>query len=502
MSQTTDISGGPTHLAPGAVLRERYEIGRELGRGGMSVVFEADDRRLKRTVAIKVLRPEIVNPQSVSRFLDEGANAARFVHRNVVTTFDVGEAGGHPFLVMERLFGETLAARLDRAAERRLSVEEALDVLLPVLDAVAEAHGAGIVHRDLKPDNVFLAKRGGAVEPVVLDFGIAKALVGEGATERGQTATGQIVGTPLYMSPEQASGAKGIGGATDQYALGVVLYECLSGRHPMGDVGQLEMLQLLTRIAYSPPDPLRVSAPWVSAKVAGVVDRMLSKDPAGRYANLRDAAEALLAARGAPHASEPPSPAPLGARTTSRPAPTVRLVEPARPEEALGPSTRGRAPGWPVLVTLVVLGLGATAWYAWHARPGAPPAPPPRAALSNETPRPPAPPPALAGEGTGAPTSSPAPGPARPEPARSDEPAPAKLEGGAAQKLLSAAPHRPRAPSNAAGAAPAAKGPPPALAPPGALAAPLSAPAGAEALPAGPSPQRSARPNSAPKLRD
>ena len=305
----------PRSSGPGRASDAMKSDARLVG-GGMGIVFEAFDPRLTRRIALKVLLPEAVTVDAVERFLQEGKNASRLAHDNIVRIFDVGEAEGHPFLVMEYLEGQQLAERLRLAPGRRLSVREALDLLLPVFDAVANAHDAQIIHRDLKPENILLVQRSGGIKAVVLDFGIAKATNPEAGAEHSRTVTGQIVGTPSYMSPEQARGAKDlVGSATDQYALGVILYESVSGCHPMGrDMDRLDILQILTRIAYAPPDPLLRLVPEAGEAVAAAVERMLAKQPNDRYPGLRDAAAALGRARDAMAAGKPSAP-PSTART-------------------------------------------------------------------------------------------------------------------------------------------------------------------------------------------
>lgn len=272
----------------------RYVIERELGRGGMGMVFEASDPILDRSVALKVLLPETVsNPEARSRFLKEGRSAAKFKHPNVVTIHDVGEADGFPFLVMEFLAGETLAERLARVPGNRLAAAETIRLLKPVFDAVATAHDAGIIHRDLKPENIFLVGAEDVARPIVLDFGIAKVVDDQNRTN--QTATGQIIGTPRYMAPEQVGGGKDlVGPAADQYALGVITYECVAGRHPLGgDVSRLSILDMIARIAHTLPEPLQNVMPEAGTGFSLALARMLTRLPEQRFGSVREAMRAL-----------------------------------------------------------------------------------------------------------------------------------------------------------------------------------------------------------------
>jgi eukaryotic-like serine/threonine-protein kinase len=363
-------------LGPGVRLG-RYELRRELGRGGMGIVFEAHDPRLGRLVALKVLSPQAVSsPDARKRFLKEGQTAVRFEHKHVVTIYDLGEEDGFPFLVMEYLDGETLAARLGQALGKRLPVAETLTLLRPVCDAVAAAHEKGIVHRDLKPDNIFLVKDGAGVRPVVLDFGIAKALGGE---QTSQTATGQIVGTPRYMSPEQAGAVKGLIGAhTDQYALGVIVYECVAGQHPLGAaVGEMTVLELLAQIVNALPEPLLNVAPDVGAPFSLAVMRMLAKVPDARFSGVREAKYALDASVGQESVPTPE-------RRALVSAPTMPLAavppggEPTAPnrdrvEPAAGSTRASRRKNGPLLGVAAALAIAGGAFFAWRAtRPALP----------------------------------------------------------------------------------------------------------------------------------
>ncbi|HEU4533914.1 MAG TPA: serine/threonine-protein kinase, partial [Polyangiaceae bacterium] len=220
--------------APGEVVGGRYRLERLLGSGGMGAVWAATHLVTRRAVALKMLRAlDGARPEERRRLLREAQAASAVEHPNVVRVLDAFEADGAPALVMDLLTGESLAQRLAR--EGRLSLGEAAVVLRPVVAAVAAAHRAGVVHRDLKPANVFLAAgSGGGPDVRVLDFGVAKLLERPGgdAHSGSLTRTGEVVGTPFYMSPEQFYGEPDVDPRADVWALGVVLYECLAGRRP------------------------------------------------------------------------------------------------------------------------------------------------------------------------------------------------------------------------------------------------------------------------------
>ncbi|MEX2282236.1 MAG: protein kinase [Gemmatimonadota bacterium] len=251
----------------------RYEIERELGRGGMATVFLATDLKHKRQVAIKVLDPELASAIGSSRFLREIEIVARLTHPHVLPIHDSGTADDLLYYVMPYVEGETLRDRLARS--RQLPVDDALRIVRDVAEALEYAHTRGVIHRDIKPENILLAGR----DAFVADFGIARAV--ECATDQqARTATGIMLGTPQYMSPEQASGEREIDGRSDVYALGCVLYEMLAGEAPFsGPTVQSVMVKHLTATA----PPVRALRPSVSAGVESVINRALAKSPADRY---------------------------------------------------------------------------------------------------------------------------------------------------------------------------------------------------------------------------
>jgi serine/threonine protein kinase len=273
-------AGVPETFVAGAVVADTYELRHPLGTGGMGVVWAASHRQSGAMVALKFLRAGTDgadDADSLKRFLREARAAASVRHRNVVAIREVLElAGGRPVMVMELLTGETLRTRLSRGP--RLSLEEAASILLPVASAVGTAHAQGIVHRDLKPDNIFLSRdASGAAVVKVLDFGIAKVTrVSEEHASHGHglTATGEVLGTPNYMSPEQVFGERDIDHRADVWAMGVILYECLTGAVPTkaANVGQVFKLIVAGGIK-----PLEKELPDAPDDVIELVGRMLAR---------------------------------------------------------------------------------------------------------------------------------------------------------------------------------------------------------------------------------
>jgi serine/threonine-protein kinase len=269
-----------THLRQ--ALADRYRIERELGQGGMGLVFLAEDLKHGRHVALKVLRPELAQSLGGDRFLREIRIAARLNHPNILTLIDSGEAGGFMYYVLPYVEGESLRARLDR--EKQLSVEDALRITREVADALSHAHSLGIVHRDIKPENILFE----AGHAVVADFGIAKA-VSEAGGEK-LTQSGLAVGTPAYMSPEQAIGTGDVDARSDLYSLACVLYEMLAGAPPYaGPSAQA----IIARKTLEPVPGLRVVRDTVPVGVERAVMRALAKVPADRFATAQQFAEGL-----------------------------------------------------------------------------------------------------------------------------------------------------------------------------------------------------------------
>ncbi|MEO8480075.1 MAG: protein kinase [Gemmatimonadota bacterium] len=263
-------------------LADRYTIERELGQGGMATVYLARDIKHDRDVAIKVLRPELAVVIGAERFLREIKTIATLQHPHILPLFDSGEADGFLYYVMPFVDGETLRARLDR--ETQLGVPDAVRIATDVAEALHYAHGRGVVHRDIKPENILLANG----RPMVVDFGIALAV--SAAASGRMTETGLSLGTPRYMSPEQATAEKEIGGRSDIYSLATVLYEMLTGEPPhMGNSAQ----QIIMKIIAEPAQPVTRLRKAVPASVAAAVAKSLEKLPADRFATAKEFADAL-----------------------------------------------------------------------------------------------------------------------------------------------------------------------------------------------------------------
>jgi TolB-like protein len=325
-----------------ADLAGRYAIERELGRGGMATVFLARDLRHERPVALKVLHPELAATLGPERFLREIRLAARLQHPHVLSVYDSGDAGGQLWFTMPYVEGETLRQRLQR--EGQLPIDDALRIARETADALDYAHQQGIVHRDIKPENILLTTR----HALVADFGIARALgsaASEGSSrEQRLTETGMSIGTPAYMSPEQASADREVGPRSDVYSLGCVLYEMLAGEPPFtGPNAQAILLRKFTEN----PRPLRSVRDTVPPVIEEVVSKALARSPADRFASAGDLVKVLEGA--------------AGQRSGATAATTV----------GPGPTTVVRKPGilvrYPLVATLlvgIVIGLGVL--FAWR----------------------------------------------------------------------------------------------------------------------------------------
>jgi hypothetical protein len=298
-----DGSGEERALArevdPRALLEEalsgQYDIIRPLGRGAMGAVYLARERSLERFVAIKVLRPEAAGtPELRNRFRREARTVAHLSHPSILPLYTFGEVGGIWYFVMGYVRGESLAERL--RLEERLPCTEARRILAELADAVDCAHRRGVVHRDIKPANILLDDE--SRRTILADFGISKI----DGTGESLTATGEVVGTPHYMSPEQALGAHDVDGRTDIYSLGVVAYTMLAGREPFAGATYEE---LVYRLLSHDPAPLHSVAPWVPDDLSAVVMRCLAREPADRWQSARALKEAVAGAGGEPAAAAP-----------------------------------------------------------------------------------------------------------------------------------------------------------------------------------------------------
>ena len=265
-----------------AALTGRYAIEREVGAGGMATVYLAHDLRHERHVALKILRPELAAVLGAERFLAEIRTTANLQHPGILPLFDSGEAGGHLFYVMPFVEGESLRDRLDR--EGQLAVADAVRIAAEVGDAIAYAQERGVIHRDIKPENILLQSG----HALVADFGIALAVREAGGVRI--TQTGLSLGTPAYMSPEQAAADRAVDGRTDQYSLGAVLYEMLAGEPPFSAPSTPA---LIARVMSEAPRPITTARPLVPGHVAAAVHQALEKIPADRFAGMREFVRAL-----------------------------------------------------------------------------------------------------------------------------------------------------------------------------------------------------------------
>jgi len=314
----------------GEVLLDKYRVERVLGAGGMGLVVAATHLALEQPIAIKFLLAKAArNPKSVARFLREARAAARIQSEHVARVSDVGTAilsgaPDHetPYMVMEYLDGEDLAQRLTRGP---IAVPQAVRFLLQACEAVAEAHAAGIIHRDLKPANLFIAKRPGKSEHIkVLDFGISKILTDSSHSIDDLTKTSTLMGSPLYMAPEQMLNVKTVDARADLWALGCILFECISGRPPY----TADTLPALCALVVSEePMLLRAAMPNATEDLERVVGGALQKELSERYADLAAFASALV---------------PFGDEDAAHSADTVRRVL-GVPEQARPPSPTASA---------------------------------------------------------------------------------------------------------------------------------------------------------------
>ena len=277
------LTSTPARLT--AALSDRYRLDRELGQGGMATVYLAEDLRHGRKVAIKVLHPELSAVLGGERFLAEIKVTANLQHPHILGLIDSGEADGLLYYVMPYVAGESLRARLMR--ERQLPVDEALRLSREVASALDYAHRQGVVHRDIKPENILL--QDGAA--LVADFGIALAVHQAGGSR--MTQTGMSLGTPAYMSPEQAMGEREIGARSDVYALGAMTYEMLAGEPPFtGPNSQAIVAKVLTE----QPPPLRAKRPMVSPAAEAAILTALQKLPADRWGSAHEFSDAMMGA--------------------------------------------------------------------------------------------------------------------------------------------------------------------------------------------------------------
>ena len=318
-------------VSVGDVLAGKYRVERVLGQGGMGVVVAATHLALDQLVALKFMLPQATSqPDAVARFLREARAAVRLRSQHVGRVLDVGTLeNGAPYIVMEYLDGEDLGSVLERQGS--LPLEQAVGYVLQAIDALAEAHAAGIVHRDLKPANLFLTRQNdGSPLVKVLDFGISKVSLGN----EGLTATSTIMGSPSYMSPEQLRASRDADARSDQWSLGVILYQLVSGQVPYSADS---MPELCVRILTDPLPPLLQVAPQIPPGFATVVERCLEKDRNRRFANVAELALALepyAALRERVLASRAASV--MGVRAVSVPPPAADATLPPRTASQVG----------------------------------------------------------------------------------------------------------------------------------------------------------------------
>ena len=334
-----DLDYNPAQMLSGRTLGP-YHVLERLGAGGMGEVYRAHDARLDRSVALKVLRPEIATPDRLQRFEQEARAASALNHPNILTIHDVGRDGDIAYFAMEWVEGQTLR---DLMAGRRLPIRRVLQTAQQLADGLAKAHAAGIVHRDLKPENVMVTSDGFVK---IVDFGIAKlhepqvAPGSDAATRTIGTLSGVVLGTPGYMSPEQASG-RPLDYRSDQFALGLLIYEMTTGTRPFQ---RATTAQSMVAAIEDEAAPIETLNPEVPAQLATVVSRCLAKDPLERYESTRDLARDLKALNDS------------GPRSTA-----------AMPRR---PSTRRRTVYAGALLLIAIAGAG-TAWW-WSQRTPAP----------------------------------------------------------------------------------------------------------------------------------
>jgi eukaryotic-like serine/threonine-protein kinase len=331
-----NLATAPPPPLIGQTLGGKYRAIRVLGEGGMGAVYECEHIALHRRVAVKVLHPQQAKKKaSVARFQNEAHVAGAIGHPNICEIYDVGElSDSSPFLVMELLQGETLAERI--ASEGALPFDDIIDVTSQVLSGLIAAHDKGIIHRDIKPENVFLTSRAGLPAMVkLLDFGISKVA---GADELHLTKTGMVMGTPFYMSPEQARGDRNLDNRVDIYATGVMMYECLTGRRPFHASNYNALLMQILTTDPRPPQDLRPAVPEGFSKVLA---KAMQRDREKRYQSASEFQRdvQLLRDPGTMRRmpSAPPEPLPLMTRSRrDEPLPPSSRNPPPKPSRELG----------------------------------------------------------------------------------------------------------------------------------------------------------------------
>jgi serine/threonine protein kinase len=330
------------HVDPDSrLVGDRYRLTGKIGEGGMGAVYKGFDQVIGRQVAVKILGEGTTKQEEVvARFQREAQVVGQLRHRNVVEVFDFGVENGIPFMVMELLEGKDLATLLDKRGA--IPIERAVDIVLAVAAGLLAAHERGLVHRDIKPANIFLSREDGGEIPKILDFGIAKT------SNSRLTQAGSVFGTQHYISPEQARNSADVDARTDQYALGVILYQCLAGRPPHDGDNVYAVIKNIVEGRFSPPSAYRPDMP---AGLEGIVMKAMATEPDGRFASLYEMGLALLpfaSARGERQWSDFYSRVPLAPEySVAIPAaggPLPAMVPQVPPTEVLPPERQVPAP--------------------------------------------------------------------------------------------------------------------------------------------------------------
>jgi len=321
-------SGSPEDRVVGG----RYQLLDRIGEGGMGAVYKGYDRVIGRQVAIKMLgEASTTQEESVARFQREAQVVGQLRHRNVVEVFDFGIENGKPFMVMELLEGKDLATLLDKRGA--LPVGRAVDIVLGVAAGLSAAHERGLVHRDIKPANIFLSHEEGDEIPKILDFGISKT------SDSRLTAAGSVFGTQHYVSPEQARNSADVDGRSDQYALGVILYQCLANRPPHDGDNIYAVIKNIVEGRFAPPSVHRRDIP---PALEAIIMKAMAVEPAGRFATVYELGVALLpfaSEKGKRQWSDFYSRSSLGPDlSVANPRPAV-AIPPLAPTEVLSPAT-------------------------------------------------------------------------------------------------------------------------------------------------------------------
>jgi serine/threonine-protein kinase len=355
-------------LQAGQIIEGKYRIVRLLGEGGMGAVYEGENVRIHRRVAIKVLHPSAAaNADAVQRFEREAQAAGRIGSDHIVEVLDLGNLPeGDRFMVMEFLDGESLSQRIQ--GRGRLTPQESAGVMIQLLEGLGSAHGAGIIHRDLKPDNVYLvrSKKGQADFVKILDFGISKFNKLNKDSGMSMTRTGAVMGTPYYMSPEQAKGSKDMDHRSDLYSAGVILYEAITGQVPFNAE---TFNELIFKIVLETPPPPSQFVPGLDPGFSSIMQKAMAREPNDRFQSAQDFAVALQGYLGtgqgvtfppaAPmHAPRPPmGSTPMLAQT---PAPWAQTGGPGQVSQGM-PGLPAKRSATPIVVSVAlvaVLGVG------------------------------------------------------------------------------------------------------------------------------------------------